>query len=210
MVNGVEDVEALIERAAAGDAAARQEILAKDRGRLRIMAARVIDRRLSSRVDPSDIVQEALADATRQLPRFLAERPLPTSAWLWRLTWERVIDAKRRHVLARRRSVVREESWEGDPGRAGRCPAQQEPADSGSSPSQVVVQEEQAQQLRQALATLPDRDRDLLVGRFLQRRSLVEIAAELGISVGAVMTRQTRALDRLRARLTAGRGGDDE
>jgi RNA polymerase sigma factor (sigma-70 family) len=49
------------------------------------------------------------------------------------------------------------------------------------------------------LGELRDTDRELLVLRYLEGLSNPEIAHVLGISVGAVMTRHTRALQRLRA-----------
>ena len=55
----------LLRRAEAGDPAACQELLARFRERLRLMVAVRLDRRLAARVDPSDVVQEALADAAR-------------------------------------------------------------------------------------------------------------------------------------------------
>ena len=206
MASGGDDSGGLIERAARGDGAARQEILARDRGRLRRMAAEKIDRGLAGRVDPSDVVQEAMADATRQLPRFLEERPLPVSAWLWRLTWERIVEARRRHILARRRSVRREVAPDGRPDRP--CGGLAGLADTATSPSRVAVRNETAACVRSALAGLPDGDRDLLVRRFVDRCSVAEIAAALGVTPGAVMTRQTRALAKLKRRLDGKLGGE--
>src|SRR5436309_2120553 len=71
-----------LHRAAGGDAAARQQLLARHRARLRRMVAIRLDRRLAARVDPSDLVQESLADAARGLDAYLKERPLPFYPWL--------------------------------------------------------------------------------------------------------------------------------
>jgi len=57
----------LLRAAGDGDDAAGQRLLAKHRSRLRQMVAIYLDRRLSARVDPSDVVQEALADAVQGL-----------------------------------------------------------------------------------------------------------------------------------------------
>jgi RNA polymerase sigma-70 factor, ECF subfamily len=57
------DTDQLLDRVTGGDAAARQALLARHRDRLRKMVAFHMDRRLAARVDPSDVVQEALADA---------------------------------------------------------------------------------------------------------------------------------------------------
>jgi RNA polymerase sigma-70 factor (ECF subfamily) len=68
--------EELVERAASGDDAARHELLARHRDRLKRMVAVHLDHRLAARVDPSDIVQEALLDAYRDLSDYLHRRPL--------------------------------------------------------------------------------------------------------------------------------------
>ena len=47
------------------------------RDRLRRAIAARLDRRLSSRLDPSDVVQETMADAVRRLPDYLRDRPMP-------------------------------------------------------------------------------------------------------------------------------------
>src|SRR5436190_17440266 len=103
------DTDELVERASQDDPLARQQLLARHRSRLRQMVAVRMDARLAARVDPSDVVQEALGDAARHLDDYLKVRPLPFYLWLRRLTWERLVEAQRRHILARRRSVNREE-----------------------------------------------------------------------------------------------------
>ena len=63
------DTEALLRAAGDGDAAAREQLLARHRDRLRRMVAVRLDGRLAARVDPSDVVQEALIEADRKLER---------------------------------------------------------------------------------------------------------------------------------------------
>ena len=101
------DTEQLLDRAGRGDATARQQLLARHRDRLRRMVALRLDRRLAARVDPSDIVQESLAEAHQHLSEYLRDRPLPFYAWLRQFAWERVAKQYERHVRAQRRSVTR-------------------------------------------------------------------------------------------------------
>ena len=54
------DTEQLLRRAGQGDIAARDQLLARHRPRLRQAVAVRLDRRLAPRVDPSDVVQETL------------------------------------------------------------------------------------------------------------------------------------------------------
>jgi RNA polymerase sigma-70 factor (ECF subfamily) len=163
------------------------------------MVAVRMDPRLAARVDPSDIVQEALADATVHLSDYLRDRPLPFYVWLRRLAWERLVMARRQHIGARKRSINREERRDGLP-----LPDESAAAlidrllASGTSPSARLIRDERRRRLLEALEALPDRDREVLVLRYLEGLSTDEIAAELGTTKGAVMTRHTRALDRLR------------
>jgi RNA polymerase sigma-70 factor (sigma-E family) len=58
-------------------------------------------------------------------------------------------------------------------------------------------------QVAEALAGLAPADRAVLVLRYLEDRSVSEVAAVLGVSEGAVRNRSMRALDRLRPLLDA-------
>jgi RNA polymerase sigma-70 factor, ECF subfamily len=196
------DTEELLRRAGDGDGEARQQLLARHRERLRRMVAVRLDRRLVARADPSDIVQEALADAHRRLDDYLNHPPLPFYAWLRQFAWERLLKLHRHHIHAQRRSVAREEPWTVFPlpDESAMQLAQRLVA-SGTSPSRRLMREEQRDRLKVALTRLPPRDREVLVMRHLEQLSTAEIAAVLGTTPGAIMTRHTRALERLRGLL---------
>ncbi len=59
------NTDELLRRADAGDISAKGELLDRHRGRLRQMVSVRIDPRLAARVDPSDVVQETLAEASK-------------------------------------------------------------------------------------------------------------------------------------------------
>jgi RNA polymerase sigma-70 factor (ECF subfamily) len=194
------DTQELLERSVRGDATARQDLLALHRARLRRMVAARLDPRLGARVDPSDVVQEALADAAGHLDDYLRDRPLPFYPWLRQFAWERVVKAHRDHIHTRRRSILREGPNMLLPDESVRQLAHRLLA-SGTSPSRRLIRQEQREQVRAALAELAPRDREVLVMRHPEQMETPEIAAALGISEGAVRNRQYRALIRLRALL---------
>src|SRR5215468_11299914 len=103
------DTEELVEQARDGDGGARQKLLTRHRQRLCAMVAARLDRRLAARLDPSDIVQEALAEAARKLDDYLRDRPLPFYPWLRQLAWDRLVKEHGAHLARARRSVRREE-----------------------------------------------------------------------------------------------------
>jgi RNA polymerase sigma-70 factor (ECF subfamily) len=195
------DTDELLRQAGRGDQGAREGLLARHRDRLRKMVAWRLDRRLAARVDPSDVVQEVLLEASRKMDRYLRERPLPFFAWLRVLAGEHLAALHRRHVRARGRSVLREE-----PGllnlpdeSAAELAARLVTASTG--PTQQVLREELRQRVRQALELLPERDREILVLRNLEQLSVADTAEVLGISPGAAKVRHLRALERLRGLL---------
>jgi RNA polymerase sigma-70 factor (ECF subfamily) len=198
------DTDQLLEQAGRGDAAARQQLLVRHRQRLRQMIALRMDRRLAARVDPSDVVQETLAEAIQQLSDYLRRRPLPFYAWLRQLAWERLVEMHRRHIRAQKRSVLREERWTPPLPNESALELAERLLVRGSNPSARLRRQERRDRVQAALARLAEADREVLVLRHLEQLSTREIAAILGITEGAVYTRHLRALERLRSLL-----GDD-
>jgi RNA polymerase sigma-70 factor (ECF subfamily) len=198
------DTEELVERARGGDPEARQLLLTCHRQRLRQMVALRMDRRLRARVDPSDVVQEALLDAAQELSDYLRQRPLPFYPWLRQLAWDRLLELHRRHLYAQKRSVRLEDPEALALPDESAVQLVQRLLAGGSSPSERLLREELRGRVQAALAQLSPRDREVLVLRHLEQLTTHETAAVLGITPGAVKTRHLRALERLRSLL-----GDD-
>jgi RNA polymerase sigma-70 factor (ECF subfamily) len=195
------DTDELLRQAAEGDADAPARLLARHRDRLHRMVSCRLDRRLAARVDPSDVVQEVLVEASQKLEDYLRQRPLPFYPWLRHLAWEQLTTLHRRHVRAHRRTVLREE-----PGLVGlpedsALELANRLVSSASSPSQRLLRKELRQRVQAALLRLPWRDREVLVLRHMEQLSVAESAAVLGVSPGAVKVRHVRALERLRTLL---------
>ena len=193
-----DDTDDLLERTRWGDDDARNLLLKRHRARLRTMIAVRMDQRLKTRVDPSDVVQEVLDEANRNLDDFLRDRPLPFHAWLREIAWKRLVDLRRRHIGAAKRSLLREKDLDfGLPDESAAALVDRLVA-SGTSPSKHLIEEELRAAIRAAMEALPLLDREVLILRYVERLSLCETAEALGISKGAASTRHTRALARLR------------
>ena len=191
------DTEELLNQAARGDRSAVDALLGRHRDRLRGMVRLRMDSRLAARLDPSDVVQEALLEAAAKLPEYLVKRPVPFYPWLRRLEWEKLVKLQERHRDAGKRSVLREETVDLRlPDDSVRNLARRLAA-RGSSPSQQLMHREMCERVRSALARLPEGDREVLVLRYLEELATAEVAAVLGISEAAVKMRHRRALDRL-------------
>jgi RNA polymerase sigma-70 factor (ECF subfamily) len=192
------DTDQLLQLARGGDPSARDRLLARHRPHLRRMVHLRLDPRLAPRVDPSDVVQEALAEAARRLEEYLHQPPLPFYPWLRQIALDRLLDLRRRHLRAGKRSVARE-----DPDVL--CLPDESAAelaarliDLGSSPSRHLLREELRQRVRAALGQLLAGDREVLGMRHLEQMPVRDVAAVLGVGEGAVRMRLVRALGRLR------------
>jgi len=206
MVNS--DTDELVTRAAEGDLPAMDRLMDRHRQRLRKMVAVRMDARLAARVDPSDVVQETLAEAARRLREYAKGRPLPFYPWLRQLAWNRLVDLHRRHVRAQRRSVTLEEAQRPPLDDRSALDLAERLLASDSGPMGRMLHSELRRRVREALDQLSDRDRELLVMRHLEQLSIREIAAVLAVREGAVKTRLVRALQRLRGLL--GEFGEEE
>src|SRR3954471_16121196 len=101
------DTDQLLASASRGDVSARGRLLERCRPRLKRMVAVRLDRRLSARVDPSDVVPEAPAEAYEKLPEYCQTRPVSFYPWIRQIAWQRLLKLHRRHLAADRRSVDR-------------------------------------------------------------------------------------------------------
>ncbi|MCA9262118.1 MAG: sigma-70 family RNA polymerase sigma factor, partial [Planctomycetales bacterium] len=153
--------------------------------------------RLAGRVDPSDVVQETWTTAIAQLPDYLRNQQIPFYPWIRRIAWQKLVDERRRHLDAAKRSVKRERRgcFEGEStsiSEAGLAVV------GRTTPSRDAVRRETLQSVREALDRLDELDREVLLQRYLERMSVGEIASFWEMSPEAIRMRQLRALRKLR------------
>src|SRR5687767_14228112 len=99
----------LLDEAKTGEAVAVDRLLGEFREPLRQVIHMRLDPVLARRVDASDIVQDVLLEANQRLNEYLKNPAMPFHLWLRHLAQDRIIDTHRRHRLAQRRSVDREQ-----------------------------------------------------------------------------------------------------
>jgi len=185
------ELERLLTAAADGSHEARGRLLMYYHDRLERAVKARLDPRLASRVDPSDVMQDILGEATRGLDGYLIDRPADFYVWVRGIAVRRVIDLHRRHLHAEKRTVRREARLPSDGAGADRF------AGNVSSPSKLLLRAEAVEALRGGLSELSEDDREVLVLRYFEQLSLGEIATVLGISRTAAKSRHLRALERL-------------
>lgn len=192
-----------LERAAAGDAESWRRLLEPYHARLRRMVAGRMDPRLHKRVDPSDVLQNAYLEATRQLKKYLSNEPLPFFLWLRGLVGSQLARAHRQHLGTRQRDAGREVPLDQPAPDLSSAVLAHCLLGQGERPSEEAVRSELRERLQILLEQLSTGDREVLALRHFEQLTTAEMAAVLSISVQAAGKRYIRALDRLRQRLAA-------
>ena len=141
-----------------------------------------------------DISQSVVGDLLATLDAFEFRGEAAWRSYLRRLV-ENKIRAKADYYGAAKRDLKRERSLDRRPGdRAG----PREPQAALPTPSEVLLRQEEFERLEDAIARLPEAERDVLVKRFFEGLSHREIADLQGRpSVNAVHKLYGRALARL-------------
>lgn len=180
-----------------GDELAASKILASYHPMLRARVDARMDQTLKGRLEPEDILQQAYIEVFRQLGSFEDRGAGSFLNWVLTILDHKLVDAGR--ALRRQvRDVAREV-----PGPAARGTESywnlldQLYADS-TTPSQLIRREEAVSGLMACLSGLSDSHRQVIQLRFLEGRSVGEIATRLGKSDAAIVALTKRALEGLR------------
>ena len=159
---------------------------------LRALVEVRLDPAVRPRLDPSDVVQETLADAARRLPDFLARRPMPFHLWMTKAAYERVLKARRWHRAGRRdvgREADRPDGSSVALAHSLVCPS--------PSPSEEAAGKEASERVARAVADLSESDREILLLRQVDGLDYAQIGVLLDIGPTAARQRYGRAMIRL-------------
>jgi RNA polymerase sigma factor (sigma-70 family) len=192
----------LLSSANIDDVAAIGELFAKEQVALEQFVANKLNRRLASRLDARDVVQDVFVLALGRLPAYL-KSCVPFPVWLHAIAVERLGKIHEIHVKASKHSVYCE--TEKDEWHEIRMTAVS--TGMASTPDVRLSCEfdnhELYERVRILENELPQCDQDLLRLRIFEERPINEVAMLLRIKRGAVCMRQNRILHRLRVRLDA-------
>ena len=174
----------LVQRCAEGDEAACAELVAEHQRMVIQLAVNL----LGDRDEALDLAQEVFLRVFRTIHRFRGHSSLRT--WIYRIA---VNQARNRHRFWRRRHRADQVSLDQHIATHGEFLSGGE-----STPDRVLAQKELATRLQQALDGLPFDQRTAIVLREIDGLSYEEIAYSLGVAVGTVKSRLTRARQALR------------
>lgn len=173
-------VEELARAAAGGDENAFSELVALHEKKVYNLALRIC----GNAEDASDAAQEAFLSAWKGLPNFRGEAGFST--WLYRLASNAAIDLLRRNKNQRGEVSLDNED-------AGIDPVNYDP-----SPQEQAESAELREAVAAGLAQLSEDHRQALVLREMQELSYEEISEALGVDLGTVKSRISRARGALR------------
>ncbi len=199
MTEANEFTRELLGRAVEGDQHALAELLTPHRGRLKRMVQLRLNPRLQGRVDASDVIQDALLEASQRLREYQDGPGMPFFLWLRHLAGQKLIDVHRRHLGAQKRDAGLEVSLHrGAWPVASSASLAEQLLGRLTSPSQAAVKAELRLRVQEALNQLEPLDREVLALRHFEQLSTAETAAALGIGKSAASSRYVRALKRLK------------
>jgi RNA polymerase sigma-70 factor, ECF subfamily len=171
----------LVLAAQAGDQEAFSELFRRHYPTIR----RACARKLRDLREADEIAQAAFVRAYERLDKCGGDRRF--GAWVQVIANNLCID----HLRASARTTPVDE------------PIDEATSQPGHLPEDALLNAEQAALIQRALASLPDRQRDVVVARDVDGRRPPEIAAALGLSLGAVDSLLLRARRRLAASVQA-------
>ena len=175
----------LIRKASQGDADAFGALVGPYEG----LVYRHCLQMLKNQADAQDAAQETMLRAYRAMPRFLGLSGVAT--WLYRIAHNVCLDWLKR-PRARREGVSLDALRDGG----------YDPADPRPSPEDRYLEASEQDRLRDAIFKLPAQQQALLSLRYGDGLSYEELAKALGLNVGTVKSRLSRAREHLQAQLS--------
>lgn len=193
--------QVLLQEFRGGDNRAGDQLLRRYQPWLRFLACREVDTRYRGKFDASDIVQQALLEAVRDMSQFRGQTEEEFRAWLRTILAHVLAHEFRRYRGTQKRDVTQEVSLNHSLQHSSAW-LSEALAGSVTSPSLQAARNEEELRLADVLTRLPDDYREVILLRNLEGLSHEEVARRMGRGVGAVRMLWVRALARLREEMS--------
>jgi RNA polymerase sigma-70 factor (ECF subfamily) len=167
------DTDELVAGAQAGDDAAYEALFARVADRLLLYLRLRMGTQLGANLEPLDLLQDTYLAAHQAFATFETREPGAFGRWLFRIADNRLRDAAKRLHAEKRRAF---EGAARGSGVLERLRAEQ------ASPSSESGQRERARALNEALAQLPEPEREAVLLRHFHQQTHEAIAAQLSVS----------------------------
>jgi RNA polymerase sigma-70 factor (ECF subfamily) len=202
----------LLRRTLTGDESALAALFDGYRERLRRMIRLRLDRRLSGRVDASDVLQEAYLDVRKRTAEYARDpAAMPFHLWLRLIAGQRLTDVHRHHLGSQMRDAGQEVSLHRGPfPQASSISLAAQLLGRMTSASKAAIRAEHKLIVQEALNGMDPIDREVLKLRHFEHLSNEETALVLGLNKSAVSNRYIRALRRLKEILSSIPGSKEQ
>jgi RNA polymerase sigma-70 factor (ECF subfamily) len=181
----------LVERALDGDIAGFEKLVTRYQNKIMGYVGRMTN---GDREEAEDITQEAFIKAYRSLDSFRGQASFST--WLYKIATNLCIDRARTRKRRPQQAYSLDEPYDKEDDKGGR-----EIADSRFEPSKGVERDEMRAIVRQTVADMPEKQRQVLIMCDLQGMAYENIAEVLSIPLGTVKSRIFHARADLARRL---------
>jgi RNA polymerase sigma-70 factor, ECF subfamily len=171
------------------------------RGYLRLLLRLQIGRRLRSKIDDSDLIQETFLEAHRQFANFRGQSEGELLNWLREILAGSLAQTIRRYYKTQRRDLRREQEMAAAALNASSQGMIKNLVAPRSSPSDAAVKREHSVLLASALEKLPESYREVIILAHLEGLSFPEVARHMGRTLDSVKNLWARALAKLRRML---------
>lgn len=169
------------------------------RGYLQFLARHHLSMRFHGKLDYSDIVQQTLLNAYATHAQCKGTSEGERLAWLRQILVRNVARATR-DLNVQKRDIKRERSIEADID-ASSMRLEEFLMDSQSGPSQSLARRDRVCVIANAIESLPDEQRQVIMLRFWDGKTLKEVGESLGKSTSSVAGLLHRATKKLRSLL---------
>jgi RNA polymerase sigma-70 factor (ECF subfamily) len=195
MSRPMDEDDALLRRCRTGDVDAYGLLVSRHERRVQSILSRIllngVEARRELTPDIEDLTQDVFIQAWRALPRFRGDARFST--WLYRIATNRALKEWKRAKL--HNSRVQETTLEDQVRFDATAP-------QADCPQRALDVRYRDAAMRQAIDTLPEKQRTVILLHYFEDQSCEDIASLLGCSVGTVWSRLHYAVKRLRESLT--------
>ena len=169
----------IVRKVLAGDVNAFEQLVIENQKSVYNLALKI----MKNESDALDVSQDVFLKAYTNLENFRGDSRF--SVWLYRLAYNACIDASRKSKTGMNVSLtVQDEDSES---------AELDLADTKPLPEEETERRETQREVQAAIQELPEDQRKIIVMREFSDMAYEDIAASLGISVGTVKSRLSRA-----------------
>jgi len=186
----------IVEAIRGGDQAAFDDLFRRVGGRIYVYVRSRMGEPLRRLMEPEDLLQEVYAEAYRNFHTFQEQGPGSFARWMVGIAANVVNQAYKHHFEVKQRDARRQVTL---------GPEREDPAGNASTPdptpSRIVARNEKVRRLAEALATLDDEDREVILLRVFEGLHVEEVARRVGQPRTTVAYRLARGLSRLEARV---------